>query len=379
LACCTGELHADANGSPDAAAPQSPGAGGGGALPRQLDLLFLIDNSSSMYEEQSALRREFPRLIDELVGGARPLFDDLHIGVASSDLGADPHVRGCEMLGDDARLRSDANPARDATLQCHDSYPSFLAYSGGASGVEALSGEFACMAALGSQGCGFEQHLEVALKALWPASRPELSFLGTGSAPTHGRGDRDNAGFLRPRSTLAIIVIADEDDCSSADRAIFEPDSANSGSPYRSQPLNLRCHYNRERAFPLERYLYGLRDLGERRVVFAALAGVPPDAVDTRAQREVDFGDDAARQAYYQRVLDDPRMQETLDDASGLQGRAPSELKPVCSSALGRAYPGRRFVALAQRWGRDALIRSICADFAGAFDQLAERLRARAD
>jgi hypothetical protein len=368
-----------ADAAADSGKVEPPGA--------ELDLLFVVDDSSSMREEQAALRREFPRLIRKLVSGdhdadgkrEHAAFTSLHIGVVSSDMGADDRIRGCEDLGDDGVLRSAANLAHDTGLSCEGSYPSFLEYSGPASALDPLAREFACIAALGTNGCGFEQHLESALKALWPASRPELSFLGDGPVVTSGRGDRDNAGFLRgSASTLAVLVVADEDDCSSADRAIFQPE-AKPDNPYQAQPLNLRCHYNHDKAFPLERYLYGLQHLGSRRVLFAGLVGVPVDAVDAKAQRELDYGDDGARDAFYQKLLDDPRMQETLDGQSAANSRAPMELNPVCTSALGRAYPARRLVGLAQRFGRDGLIRSVCADFAGALDQLADRLAARLD
>ena len=36
-----------------------------------LDLLFVVDNSASMHQEQAALRREFPRLVEVLTTGDR--------------------------------------------------------------------------------------------------------------------------------------------------------------------------------------------------------------------------------------------------------------------------------------------------------------------
>ena len=53
---------------------------------RDLDILFVVDNSPSMIEEQQALATSFPRMIDALA-----TLDDglpnLHIGVVTSDLG----------------------------------------------------------------------------------------------------------------------------------------------------------------------------------------------------------------------------------------------------------------------------------------------------
>jgi hypothetical protein len=70
----------------------------------------------------------------------------------------------------------------------------------------ALRDEFGTLALVGAQGCGFEQHLGALRRAL-------------DNNPT-------NAGFLRPDANLAVIVLADEDDCSIADSAFFGTDPA---------------------------------------------------------------------------------------------------------------------------------------------------------
>src|SRR5262249_33679824 len=53
---------------------------------RDLDLLFLIDDSPSMGDKQTNLANNFPRFIDVLssIPGGLP---NVHIGVATSDLG----------------------------------------------------------------------------------------------------------------------------------------------------------------------------------------------------------------------------------------------------------------------------------------------------
>src|ERR1700741_2181487 len=60
----------------------------------KVDMLFMVDNSGSMKEEQESLRSEFPKLIQVLTTGDRmngtPMFPpakDLHLGVAASDRG----------------------------------------------------------------------------------------------------------------------------------------------------------------------------------------------------------------------------------------------------------------------------------------------------
>ena len=363
-----------------------------GSAADKLDLLFIVDNSSSMREEQQALRREFPRMIRELVTGDHDAdgkidhqpVTDLHIGVVSSNMGADSELRGCEGLGDDGLLQHAGNLARDSGLNCMTSYPGFLSYARGVQGIDVVASDFGCIAALGTAGCGFEQHFESALKALWPASQPDLTFWSDGSGPSTGHGDRENAGFLRrgaTGATLAVIAIADEDDCSTADRSIFQLEAnPDAGTSYDTQPLNLRCYYNHDKAFPLDRYLFGFRHLGSRRVVFAGIVGVPVDLVDPAARSKVDFSNASARDGFYDKVLADPRMQEMLNPQSAGKDGVLNDLNPACSGALGRAYPARRFVEMAKRFGEDSLIQSICgASFNAPIDQVVERVSVRLD
>src|SRR5262249_23855027 len=60
-----------------------------------------------------------------------------------------------------------------------------------------------CIGRLGVDGCGYEQHLEGMKRAL-DGSRPE------------------NAGFLRDNAYLAVVILADEDDCSAKDTKVFD-------------------------------------------------------------------------------------------------------------------------------------------------------------
>src|SRR5262245_16782774 len=184
---------------------------------RAVDLLFVIDNSSSMAGEQALLAENFPRLVEKLeeVPGGLP---DLHIGVVSSDLGVPPFEvpsigmsGACEGNGDGGRLLLGA-PGADCGVE--PGVP-FLFETIGEDGAERnypegeLAETFACMATLGVSGCGFEQHLEAMRLAL--DDHP------------------DNAGFLRDDALLAIVIIADEDDCSPRDSALFDPDRADLG------------------------------------------------------------------------------------------------------------------------------------------------------
>ncbi len=178
-----------------------------------LDLLFVIDDSSSMAGEQRLLGENFPRFVGKLEE-ARGGLPDLHLGVVSSDLGIAPfelpagETGGgvCAGEGDGGALLR-GPPGSDCALDPGDR---FLRDSVGPDGRETnyppgeLAETFACMAQLGSTGCGFEQHLEAMRRAL--------------------DGHPANQGFLRGDALLAVVIIADEDDCSARDPALFDPD-----------------------------------------------------------------------------------------------------------------------------------------------------------
>lgn len=174
---------------------------------RDLDILFVIDNSNSMRDEQVSLAANFDNFINVLnnIDGGLP---NVHIGVVSTDLGAGPYnITGCTGNGDNGVLQN----AAVGTAGCP--VPSDLwikdigdemgnrtkNYTGG------LAETFSCIAQLGVSGCGFEQPLESMLLALQNTSG-------------------QNTGFLRDDAFLAVIVITDEDDCSAKDPSIFNSD-----------------------------------------------------------------------------------------------------------------------------------------------------------
>jgi hypothetical protein len=361
---------------------------------RKVDLLFVVDDSASMGEEQEALRREFPALIRALTSGDRdgdgtvdfPPVQDLHLGVVSTDMGLQgiDGILGCGGLGKDGVLQS----AGDTELAgCEESYPSFLSYDAETDSPTQVASDFGCIASLGTEGCGFEQPLEAALKALTP-SDSSTGFVSSAGFPDadRGHGDTDNDGFLRPNdpegpSVLGVVVVTDEEDCSWSDpRHLTPPDFLPPDSELAMQDLNLRCFYNPDNLFPVDRYVDGLRKLregNEELLVFGVIAGVPPDLVDAEARAGVDFADGAAREEYYDGILGDDRMQETVDATL----EAPfGNLEPSCVTDNGRAYPPRRLVQVARGFGEGGIVQSICQDdFGPAMDVLVGSLAARVE
>ncbi|MGD8862390.1 MAG: hypothetical protein PVI30_20430 [Myxococcales bacterium] len=368
----------------------------------KVDLLFMVDNSGSMREEQEALRREFPKLIQVLTTGDRdgdgvndfPPAKDLHLGVVSSDMGlvGIQGIPGCEGLGDDGILN---NTPSAEVAGCQASYPPFISYTAEVNDPTQTATDFSCIASLGTEGCGFEQQLEAALKALWPSMVTDPNtgeirqcdgngcplFLGdVNGFGTLGHGDTDNAGFLRNDpvqgiSLIAVIFVTDEEDCSSANTAHFTPDIyLDPNDPLAMQDLNLRCFYNPQNLYNLDRYVNGFKALrpgNENLVIFGGIVGVPPDLVAPEALEMVDFDDETSRNAFYDNILADPRMQEVPDP-----NRTPEQggnLTPSCITDTGRAYPPRRFVEVAKRFGPNGIIQSICQDnFGPAMDAIIE-------
>jgi hypothetical protein len=192
---------------------------------RDIDILFVVDNSKSMADKQTNLAANFDDFINVLqtIPGGLP---NVHIGVVSSDMGAKATqdatpasgVSGCNGSGDDGKLRT--NPSvTGAFLSDSD--------SGTGTRIKNYTGDLATVfgqiAKVGDTGCGFEQHLESMKRAL--------------TNPV-------NSGFLRPEAYLAVIFIADEDDCSIARTAMLGPESAALGTlqSFRCTRFGVTCN-----------------------------------------------------------------------------------------------------------------------------------------
>lgn len=200
---------------------------------RNLDVLFVIDNSASMADKQNLLIASFPRFITALstLSGDLP---DIHIAVVTSDYGtkgsddAMPgtatgtgQVGSCEDYGDNAVMQLSGVATTDGKNflsnvrsvipgQREQNYDSSVD----------LAGAFDRMARVGAAGCGFEQHLEVMKQALQP-------------------GKVENAGFLRSEAILAVVILADEDDCSMTHSTLLEGSITDTGA--LGPAISFRC------------------------------------------------------------------------------------------------------------------------------------------
>src|SRR3569623_796640 len=148
---------------------------------RKVDILFVIDDSPSMADKQKNLKANFPNFINVLntIQGGLP---DVHIGVVTSDHGTS---------GADGKT------------------------------APALPGSVGGCSSTGKTG---EQHTEAAKRALQSSNTA-------------------NAGFLRPDAFLAIIIVADEDDCSMQHSTLLTSDTSQLGplQAFRCTRYGITC------------------------------------------------------------------------------------------------------------------------------------------
>jgi len=194
---------------------------------RNLDLLFMIDSSSSMRLSQTNLTTNFPMFMDALknLPGGLP---NVHVAVISSDMGAKDGIPGCTAIGDAGKFHfAPTGTCTSTTLQ---NGATFISNVGGAANYTAadISTVFSCIAALGDQGCGFERQFASVLRALGADGMP---------APA------ENAGFLRSDALLAIVMVTNEDDCSArAGIDLYEFATNKLLSSELGPPTNYRCN-----------------------------------------------------------------------------------------------------------------------------------------
>ncbi len=220
----------------------------------KLDLLFMIDNSSSMGDKQEVLRRSAvslvtrlvnpfclddatpPAVVGQSVNGQcmagtlefKPL-TDIHIGVVTSSLGG----RGGDQCAADAK-----NPT-NPTLLAHNDDQAHLVTRGGADEHPVLSASQGFLTwaptAVGQDptpllrdvqdiisgvheyGCGFEAQLESVYRFLVQPDPYAAIERPTGTAKAQLTGVdetvlKQRAAFLRPDSTVAVVMLTDENE-----------------------------------------------------------------------------------------------------------------------------------------------------------------------
>jgi hypothetical protein len=195
---------------------------------KQLDLLFMIDNSSSMQPLQAKLAKNLPTLLDSLTnlpnGSA-----DMHIAVVSSSMGYDSlaNLGGCKATDvQDGYFQNTIDPTGTLGTACAgvtlngdyiNNEPGNTNYTGN------LGTLFGCIALLGQSGCGFEAQMASVQAALDP------------------NGVNAGDGFLRDDAVLAVVMLTNEDDCSAPqDTDLFDNPTATPDDP-EGRLMSYRC------------------------------------------------------------------------------------------------------------------------------------------
>lgn len=405
-----------------------------------VDILFEIDNSNSMRDNQAQLAMQFDVLISQLVSPPvdpmtmQPRYTpvrSLHVGVISSDLGTPGSVvPSCANSdsGDDGLLNPIRNglairthqpwttaptgirPARCTTNL--NQYPTFLTFEAGTTNAAEFREDFVCNAFLSTGGCGLEQQLEAAYRALVVRN------------PRAVAGNMDpNAGFVRNDAVLAIVMVSDEEDGSVRDCRYAEPGDPDGdcraprgdalgvfdtqSGDWASNDPNLRFYMytpgtSQDPTWNLNRYIdpmrpnRGFTSLKPGRpnlVIFAGILGVPIN-LPTRMSggtTEIDWttllgANPNGSEGFTGMSTEGPvsMRQANMDPACSMR------VVPACrrqgSTANGCsttdqyfAWPSRRLAEVARRFSvtyQNGTVSSICqSSYATALQQIVERIQ----
>ena len=293
----------------------------------RIDLLFVIDNSGTMGEEQLNLAKNFPLLISRLESlknsEGELVQADVQIMVTTTDFGnpeCDPwkdHApeKGAPIstsclvridrftgVGEDPPVLEEActevcpnsvaptgdpfihfTSADQADNNIPDTPPADVNNDG--TDDSEVAQALACVGPQGINGCGYEAPLETMLQALNPDSA-----WNQGSRP-----------FLRDNATLAIAVITDEADCSVRDWTVMNnPDYQETHPTKNPQATSAVCwnagvtcdgpdangvysdcrSSSDDKLHSVERYtgylIQNLREQQQKEVIMLGILGVPP-------------------------------------------------------------------------------------------------------
>ncbi len=182
----------------------------------EVDILWVVDNSPSMAEEQLRVAEGFAAFI----GGIEDTQIDFHVGVITTDM---------DMANPDRGILIGGTPF----VSAEDDYVA----------------EFQQRVQVGVDGSDKEKGLAAALYAL---TEPIISG--------------PNYGFMRPAATTSIIFVSDEDDCSDGEALNGESGAA--------------CYQSSNQLVPVVDYVQDFQSLKPPGVRLVASAIVGPDAND---------------------------------------------------------------------------------------------------
>ncbi len=240
--------------------------------PQKLDILFVIDNSGSMQDEQEKVAHELTAFIDEVRRGGG-VAQDFRVGVITTS------VYRHSLINNQLDFRTYDDQA--GKLQAvPDAAPDGGVVLG--TGTERmLTGEdpslvekFSRLVRQGINGSGQETPFEAVRLAL------------TGHLAQTSLDQGGNGGFLRDRARLLIVVVSDEDDCSETARPSVVTVGTDPSRDYCTEQTNSLTTVERYH----EIFTQELRDsTGAQREVVWAVIG-PVGQTNKQAQGIIDQG-----------------------------------------------------------------------------------------
>lgn len=236
------------------------------------DILFVIDDSGSMREEQDNLAANLGAFIDRLA--ALPIEDEYQIGVTTTDVDAfdggtvfiagpelnNPYPRGALVA-----VRQDGNGNGIVGDLVYDAtaYAATNGWGGARilpKGSATLVRDFKANVLVGTAGSFKEQPFRTIQLAL-----------------TDRIQDGTNAGFLRPGAKLAVVVLSDEDDCS--DSPPISISTTDGGGNADCHTLAIK-QTSLDSASEFASFLQGPIQGEQRDAVLGAIVGVAPGTLD---------------------------------------------------------------------------------------------------
>jgi len=398
-----------------------------------VDILVVVDNSSSMSHEQEILSTSLFTLINSLVNPLPawpyPPMDDVRIAFTTSDMGLqwggnafDPDndgwpggaaPEGCtDPRGNNGSFITDYTNATvdlqsgviacggdpDPDIQCPTGWTCENINGEGIGVCEAPGGDgdqqscpdspesvgrtyldldsgnwssadlafaTACMTNVGTTGCMFEQQLVAAARGL--------------------NGDGIDTGFMRENSLMVVLVVSDEEDCSMEDG----PSLFASEEVQDQYKRNIACGMNQQFLYSAAeiKQMYAdakarVSDAGKAAgaVLFAAIVGVPYEGDGaTACQGKGSEIADCLDFELEEGTMGDPGTVTRLPPNT-TSGPEATYFEYACErfdgdTPITQAYPGTRYVALAQEYRSLGYVYSICnPDWTKAMEDIARMI-----
>jgi|JI10StandDraft_1071094.scaffolds.fasta_scaffold46816_2 hypothetical protein len=378
----------------------------------KIDLLFLVDNSGSMCQEQANLTRNFSAFSEFLYGLGDSA--DYRIAVISTDMqteGQKGRFLNTPAPAEPSLNCKDINgqPLVPNTADCPADLPQViksgrLDQGGNVVDQADLERKFRCMATLGTNGDGFEKGLEAMRLALSCRGPNADKFSqccredGTYDPACIIPAETPEPEFLRPDALLGVIFITDEPDCSDpavnpaeSRRVICKygsGDGDGDGVPdgYRdaelcgnrspgecfraecgdleaeacrvercivSRAANSNCEWFRGNLTPVEdyyRFLTGLKAQPLESIVVASIVG---RRTFTEAGNEITFNPGNPSPECAGDPDNGVKAPETEACCPG--GACRGEIQTTCESSNGQAFTGRRYLQLTELFGDNGI------------------------